>query len=181
MNGFHVQAVGWVLTFNAFALNRQEAQELSGLWAALLRARAEDKSTTHPLFRLLMPRSIPLSGMSLGAFADLVDRMAALHPERFSCGALRRRRNHWALQVAVGLLLAFLAAITLPMASPGGGAVVSMLFMLGCSFLVPTVTLWRAASVAKCFSLMQQARCTPPQKISRRSASHERGTPRRLP
>ncbi len=170
MNGFHVQAVGWVLTFNAFALDRQEAQELSGLWTALLRARAEDKRRVHLALRVLQPRSIPLSETSMGAFADLVGRMATLHPERFSGDALRRRRNHWALQIVIGLLLAFLAAMILPMGSPGAGAVVAMLFMLGWSFLVPTVTLWRAASAAKCFAANRQLKCPPPQKASSRPA-----------
>ncbi len=173
MNGFHVQAVGWVLTFNAFALNRQEAQELSGLWAELLRARAEDKSATHPFFRMLMPRSIPLSETSLTAFANLMNRMSALHPERFSEDALRRRRNHWALQVVVGLLLSILAVTVLPLGSSGTGAVVAMLFMLGCIFVLPTVTLWRAASAARRFGVMRQAECTPSQKISSRSAQRD--------
>ncbi len=173
MNGFHVQAVGWVLTFNGFALNRQEAQELSGLWSALLQARGEDKSTTHPLFRLLMPRSIPLSEASLMALANLMNRMSALHPERFREDALRRRRNHWMLQVVVGLLLALLAVNVLPSGSPGAGAVVSMLFMVGCIFVLPTVTLWRAASAAKWIGVMRQVECTPPQKISSRPAQRD--------
>jgi hypothetical protein len=170
VNGFHVNAVGWVLTFNAFALSRQEAHELSGLWTALLRARAEDKARAHLLLRLLQPRSMPLSEKSVAAFADLMDRMAALHPERFSCDALRRRRNHWALQVALGFLFGFLAATVLPMVWPAAGQVVVMLFMVGCVFLVPTVTLWRAASAARCFSTNRQRKCSPPHRMSSRSA-----------
>ena len=170
VNGFHVNAVGWVLTLNAFALSRHEAHELSGLWAALLRARAEDKSRTNPLFRLLLPRSIPLTEKSLEVVGDLMARMSALHPERFSSDALRRRRNHWALHVAVGLLLGLLAATVLPMALPGTGAVVLMLFMVACGFLVPAVTLWRAAVAATCFSLNRRLSCGPPGRISSRSA-----------
>jgi len=78
VNGFHVHAVGWVLACNARALRPQEAHELSELWAALVRARAEDRSRAHPLIRLLQPRSIPLSEHSAGAFADLVERMGGL-------------------------------------------------------------------------------------------------------
>lgn len=170
MNGFHVIAVGWILTFNAFALSRQEAHELSGLWTALLRARAEDNARAHPLLRLLRPRSIPLSEKGLGAFADLMDRMAALRPDRFSCQALRRRRNHWALQVALGLIFGLLAPLLLPMVWPAAGMIAVMLFMTGCVFLVPTVTLWRAASAARCFSTDRQRRCNLPHGMSSPSA-----------
>ncbi|HYL81438.1 MAG TPA: hypothetical protein VEU07_11535, partial [Candidatus Acidoferrum sp.] len=156
MNGFHVNAVGWVLTFNAFGLSQREAHELSGLWTALLRARAEDNARALPLLRLLRPRSIPLSGKSLGMFADLMDRMSALRPDRFSCEALRRRRNHWALQVALGFLFGFLASKVFPMVWPAAGRVALMLFTVGCVFLVPTVTLWRAAYAARRFSMDRQ-------------------------
>lgn len=170
MNGFHVYAVGWVLTFNAFALSRQEGHELHSLWATLLRARTEDKARAHPLLRMLGPRSIPLSEKSLEAFADLMHRMSALRPERFSCEALRRRRNHWALQVALGLLFGILASTVLPMLWPAAGGFAAMLFMVGCIFLVPTVTLWRAASAAKCCSADRQRKCSFPHSTSRHSA-----------
>ncbi len=168
MNGFHVQAVGWVLTFNAFALTLQEGHELSGLWAELVRARGEDKSRACLFSRLLMPRSIPLSEKSLGTFADLMDRMLALHPERFSCDALRRRRNHWAIQIPIGFLLGLLAVAVLPKGNPGAGAVVSLLFTIGCGFLVPTVTLWRAASAARCFSTNRRMKSSTQRKASSR-------------
>jgi hypothetical protein len=166
VNGFHVYAVGWVLTFNAFALSRQEGDELHSLWAALLRARTEDKARAHPLLRLLGPRSIPLSEESLGAFADLMDRMSALHADRFSCEALRRRRNHWALQVVLGFLFGILASAVLPMVWPAAGGLAMMLFMVGCVFLVPTVTLWRAAYAARRFSTDRQRKCSLPHRIS---------------
>jgi len=170
MNGFHVYAVGWVLTFNAFAVSQQEAHELSGLWTALLRTRAEDNARAHLLLRLLRPRSIPLSEKSLGAFSELMDRMAALRPDRFSCEALRRRRNHWALQVALGLLFGLVASAVLPMVWPAAGMIAVMLFMVGCVFLVPTVTLWRAAYAARCFSMDRQRKCSLPHGMSSPSA-----------
>jgi hypothetical protein len=74
VNGFHVHAVGWILTVNALALRPPEARELSGLWADLVRARAEDLRRAHPLFRLLFPRSLRLSEPALGALAALVEQ-----------------------------------------------------------------------------------------------------------
>lgn len=110
MNGFQVNAVGWVLAVNALALAPDESRELTGPWADLVRSHAEGMSRANPLFRLLFPRSIPLTEKSTEAFAALVDRLASVHPERFSCSALRRRRDHWALQVALGFFLSWVAA-----------------------------------------------------------------------
>ena len=42
MNGFHVHAIGWVLTANAFTLTAAEARELTELWTDVVRSRAED-------------------------------------------------------------------------------------------------------------------------------------------
>lgn len=89
MNGFHVHAIGWVLTANTFALNPTEAREVSELWANLVRIRAEDLRQAHPLLRFLFPRSLPLSAVTRAALATLVARMAAQHPERFGGAALR--------------------------------------------------------------------------------------------
>lgn len=122
---------------------------LSGPWAALVRAHAEDRRRARPLLGLLGSRSIPLSERSTGAFADLVERMVALHPERFGYDALRRRRNHWACQAALALLSCLLDATWLPKGSPLAGDVVLTLFLLGCGFLAATATLWRAASAVK--------------------------------
>jgi hypothetical protein len=149
VNGFHVQAFGWVLVFNAPGLSRREADEISGLWDAVLRARAEDESQESFLTRLLQPRSVPLSAHSRGAFADLVGYMTTRHPERFSLHALRQRRNHWALQAAFSLLIGFLAATWLPKGSFLTADTVLTLLLLGCGFLIPTLTLWRAASAVK--------------------------------
>ena len=149
MNGFHVYAVGWVLTFNARALSPEEGQELCTLWTALVRARAEDEDRAPLLFRLLQSRSIRLSAHSTVAFAELVERMVALHPERFGEDALRGRCRHWALQAALSLVLGFLAATWLPRGSPLTSEAVLALFTMGCGFLVPTATLWRAARAVK--------------------------------
>jgi hypothetical protein len=149
VNGFHVNAVGWVLTFNAFGLGHEESKELSDLWADLVRVRAEDLRRNGPILQLAAPRSIPLSQKSTEAFAALVDRMASLRPGRFSYEALRRRRYHWMFQVALAFLLSWLAAMILPRSWPIVGEVVPTFFLMGCAFLIPTVTLWRAASAVK--------------------------------
>jgi hypothetical protein len=168
VNGFHVHAVGWVLAFNARALSSQEAHELSGLWAELVRARAEDRSRAPLLSRLLQPRSIPLSEQSARAFAHLVEHMAAMHPERFGCDALRRRRDQWALQVALSFLLGFLAAICLPKGSPLTGDVVLTFFVLGSGLLVPTAMLWRAASAVENLRALRHWRWSSPHTMSSR-------------
>ena len=94
MNGFHVHALGWVLTANAFTLTPAEAHELTDLWKDLVRLRAEDLRQAPLLLQLLFPRSLPLSPATRAALATLVARMAAKHPERFGGAALRQRRNH---------------------------------------------------------------------------------------
>ena len=146
MNGFHVHAIGWVLTVNAFALNPAEAREVSELWTHLVRIRAEDLRRGHPLLRFLFPRSLPLSPSTRAALATLVERMAAQHPERFGGAALRQRRNHWARQAALGFLLSGLAAILVPTSWPRAATVAPTFFLMGCGCLLPTVTLWRAAA-----------------------------------
>ena len=71
MNGFHVHALGWVLTANAFILKSSEADELSGLWTNLVRMRAEDLRRAHPLVSLLFPRTLPLSQTTQEALGTL--------------------------------------------------------------------------------------------------------------
>ena len=146
MNGFHVHAVGWVLTANALALKPPEARELSGLWTHLVRMRAEDLRRVHPLLRLLVPRALPLSPSTREALVTLVERMVAQHPERFAGEALRQRRDHWARQAALGFLLSVLAAILVPKSWPLADTVAPTFFLMGCGCLLPALTLWRAAA-----------------------------------
>jgi len=145
-DGFDVNAVGWVLTPNARVFSQEERQTLYGLWSQLLCAQAEDKSKVDWLIRLMLPRSIRLSEKSAGAFANLVDRMADLHPERFGYNARRKRRDAWLLQTAVSFLCFFLAAKFLPNTLPLFGELVLTPFLMSLACLVPTITLWRAAS-----------------------------------
>jgi hypothetical protein len=145
VNGFHVHALGWVLTANAFILKPSEAHELSELWTNLVRIRAEDLRQTYPLLRFLFPRSLPLSPSTREALATLVERMATQHPERFGAKALRQRRDHWAGQAALGILLSVLAAILVPKSWPLADSVAPTFFLMGCGCLLPTLTLWRAA------------------------------------
>ena len=168
MNGFHVHAVGGVLIFNARALRSQEWGELSGLWAVLVRTQAEDRSLAQPMVLLLCPHSIPLSEQSTRAFATLVERMGAMHPERFGYAALRRRRDHWATHAALSLVLCFLASMWLPKGSPLTGDVVLTLLVLGCAFLVPTVTLWRTASAVRRLGALPRWQWSAPHTMSSR-------------
>ncbi len=153
VNGFHVDAVGWVLTVNARALSRQEARELSNLWIELMHTRTQDFRGAPFLYRLLFPRSTRLSDKTMTAFAALVERMAALHPERFGGDALRRRRDHWLFQAALGFLLGTLAATFLSLAWPLAREAVLTLFLMGLGFLIPMITLWRAAAAVRYFSV----------------------------
>ncbi len=149
MDGFDVNAVGWVLTFNVRSLNQRERYELYSLWTEVLRAYAEDKSKVHPLLRLAMPRSIRLSEKSRGALTKLVDRMAELHQERFGYNALRKRRNAWMFQAALSFLCCFLAANLLPDSFPLFREIVLSLFAMSLACLIPTVTLWRATTASR--------------------------------
>jgi hypothetical protein len=145
VNGFHVHAIGWVLTANVFRLTPPEAHELADLWTDLVRIRAEDLRQTHPLLRFLLPRSLPLSPATQAALATLVARMTAQHPERFGAEALRQRRTHWVRQVVLGFLLSGLAAMLVPPSWPWAAPVAPTFFVMGCACILPTVTLWRAA------------------------------------
>ncbi len=175
VNGFQVQAVGWVLVFNARALSLQESEELSGLWRVLLRNHAEDKSKEPPFLRLAQPRSIPLSQESVRAFGALVDRMAVLHPERFGWPALRARRNYWAVQAALGLGLGALTATWLPTGVTVIRDMVVALLLMGCGLLVPTVTLWRATSAVKYFTAHRPSTCDVRHSLASHSTQHEEG------
>ncbi len=78
-----------------------------------------------------------------------MDRLAALHAERFGWPAPRARRDLWAVQSALSLLLGILEARWLPTAVPVVKEAVVAFILLGLIFVVPTVTLWRAASAVK--------------------------------
>ena len=114
VNVLQVHAIDWVLTANAFTLTLAEAHEVTDLWGDLVRLRAEDLHQAPLLFHFLFPRSLPLSPAIRAALATLVERMAVQHPARFSGPALRQRRNHWAHQAVLGVLLGGLAAILVP-------------------------------------------------------------------
>jgi len=146
LNGFHVHAIGWVLTANAYTLTPAEAHELTDLWTDLVRTRGEDLRDAYPLLRWLLPRSLPLAPATRAALARLAERMAAQHPERFGAEALRRRRNHWARQVGLGFLLSGLAAIFVPPSWSWAATVAPTFFLMGCACVLPAVTLWRAAT-----------------------------------
>jgi hypothetical protein len=149
VNGFHVHAIGWVLTVNAFTLTPAEAHELTDLWTTLVQIRSEDLRHAGLLLRFLCPRSLPLSQPARAALATLVERMAAQHPERFGVQALRQRRNHWARQVALGLLLSGLTAILVPTSWSSAATLAPTFFLMGCACILPTVTLWRAAAAVR--------------------------------
>lgn len=170
MNGFHVHAVGWLLTVSAFSLKLKppEASELSHLWEDLVRARAEDLARASLVARLLAPRSIPLSEPTIKALIVLLERMAARHPERFGVAALRTRRNSWTLQAALGFASCGLVRTLLPEAWPLVDAVVPALFLMGCMALVAAVTLWRSAAAAHYCSTLRQAPTTALHGVARR-------------
>lgn len=168
MNGFHVHAVGWILTVSAFSLKPPEARELSRLWEDLVRAHAEDLARAPLLARLLAPRSIPLSDESTEAFAVLLKRMAAGHPERFGVAAFRSRRNSWALQAVLWFLSCGLVGTLLPDAWPLLDAVVPTLFLMGCGALLAAITLWRATAAAHYCSTHRHAPARPLHGLARR-------------
>jgi hypothetical protein len=146
VNGFHVHAIGWVLTANAFTLTPAQAHEVSDLWTDLIRLRSEDLRQAPALLRFLFPRTLPLSPATQAALATLLERMAVQHPERFSEAGLRQRRNHWAGQAVLGFLLSNLATILVPPSWPQAATVAPTFFLMGCGCVLPTVTLWRAAA-----------------------------------
>ncbi len=176
MNGFHVHALGWVLTANAFILKPSEAHELSELWTNLVRIRAEDLRQAHPLLRFLFPRSLPLSQTTLEALGTLVERMVAQHPERFGGEALRQRRDHWARQAVLGVLLSVLAAILVPKSWPLADTVAPTFFLMGCGCLLPTLTLWRAAAAVRSCSLQGRVTWHLLRTLSSRFRARNQGT-----
>jgi hypothetical protein len=153
MNGFHVHAIGWVLITNAFILTPAEAHELTDLWTDLVRRRTADLRQAPLLLHVLFPRSLPLAPATRSALATLVARMVAQHPERFGEAALRRRRNHWAGQAALGVVLSGLTALLVPTSWTWAAAPLApTFFLMGCGCLLPTVTLWRAATAVRASS-----------------------------
>ncbi len=146
MNGFHVHAIGWVLMANARVLTQAEARDLTDLWTEVVRRRAADLRQAPFLLHVLFPRSLPLTPATRTALATLVARMAAQHPERFGDAALRRRRNHWAGQVVLGVLLSGLAAVVVPTAWAWAAPLAAAFFLMGLACLLPAVMLWRAAA-----------------------------------
>jgi hypothetical protein len=164
VNGFHVHAIGWVLAANALTLTPAEAHEVTDLWTALVRRRAEDLRQAPLLLQFLFPRSLPLSPATQAALATLVETVVAQHPERFGTEALRQRRNHWARQVALGFLLTVLTAILVPQGWQWAAAVAPTFFLMGCGCLLPTVTLWRAAAAVHA--------CHTPDRVRRHLPGH---------
>ena len=128
-NGFHVQAVGWMLVFNVRVFQPDESQDVLRLWAALVEARREELRQASLASRLAFPRATPLAPTSQAALGALVDRLITLHPERFDLDALRQRRNAWLLH-----------------AWPLTHAIVPTLFILSLASLLPLLTLWRAVA-----------------------------------
>lgn len=145
-NGFHVQAVGWMLVFNVRVFQPDESQDVLRLWAALVEARREELRQASLASRLAFPRATPLAPTSQAALGALVDRLITLHPERFDLDALRQRRNAWLLNMACWASLFLGAARWLLHAWPLTHAIVPTLFILSLASLLPLLTLWRAVA-----------------------------------
>lgn len=152
MTGFHVHAIGWVLIANARVLTPAEAREVTDLWNDVVRRRAADLHDAPLLLHLFFPRSLPLAPATRAALATLVARMVAQHPERFGDSALRRRRNRWAGQVVLGVLLSALATVVVPTDWTWAAPLAGTFFLMGLGCVLPTLMLWRAATAVHAYS-----------------------------
>ena len=148
MNGFHVDAIGWILICSARAFSTEEARTLTGLWEQAVSAHAEDLARVSTVARLLHRRSVRLSGKTTDALSALIRAMVSLHAERFDAQVLRARRNSWLILTGLGFVLSVVSGAWLR-TWPIMDAVVPALFLLGCISMLSAVLLWRAATAVQ--------------------------------
>ena len=103
MNGFDVQAVGWLVTRDmlchaAGALvglkppgTRRADDEIFRQWQRLIDAVDHDLAGQELTARILAPRRTPLSTRSEGAMRAFLERLVASYPERYGAQRLRSR------------------------------------------------------------------------------------------
>ena len=192
MNGFDVQAIGWVITRDACAeiargllgsprrMAPEELQSLGDHWL-IVRARLGEDARV-PIGHSLQPLATVMPPRAEGDVREFVQHMLTCCPQRYSEPVLRSRCFNTVAQALFGFVG---GAIAVSFATPEHvffGDVAIVLLVMACCLTISTIQLWRTYRVVRRFN-QSPARAGPrfcgprehghPQAIAAASARYK--------
>jgi len=163
VNGFDLQAVGWIVTRDVCwetvrtfvglptRLPQTMFAELAHRWERVQRSAGEDWKNMDCWTRLLAPRRTPLSKRTEEALGAFIEQLAASCPDRYGFRALRRR---WLDVLGRVLGIALCAFVVARYAPPGSSALAQAelaLVMIGGWSTVVAIQLWQMYALVRRF------------------------------
>lgn len=161
VNGFDVQAIGWVLTRDICCevartclglkppLARATLEELGKRWRKVAAAVADDRMAMSYGARIVWARGLPLSNKSEEAMQEFIKRLIAFRPDRYSTRALRARCVDGCIQTAAGFLGCLILGHYASPENPTLGQAALVLLLMGCWSLTTTFQLRRIYNVIR--------------------------------
>ena len=170
VNGFDLQAVGWVVTRDVCweavrtflglrtRLPRAMFGELGRRWERVQRSAGEDWNNMDGWTRLVTPRRAPLSRRTEEALGAFVEQLAASCPDRYGSRALLRR---W-LDVLGRVVGIALCAYVVEHYAPAGSSALAptelALVLIGGWSAAVAIQLWQMYALARRFADKPRAR-----------------------
>ena len=170
VNGFDLQAVGWVVTrdvcweavrtFLGLRTRLPGAMfgELGRRWESVQRSAGEDWNRMDCWTRLLQPRRAPLSRRTEEALGAFVEQLAVSCPDRYGSRALLRRSLDVLGRVAGVALCAFLVQRYAPAGSPALAPAELAFVLIGGWSVAVAIQLWQVYALARRFATAPQPR-----------------------
>jgi len=155
VNGFDVQAIGWIVTRDACCdaarvffglkprLPRASLGELGTRWHSVGAAVHDHRMAMTYWTRIICPRRTPLSQKAEQALEAFVETLITCCPDLYGYQALRSRCLGAGMQLAASCLCFVVLAPYVSVENSTIGQVQLVLFLMGCWSLAVTIQLWR--------------------------------------
>ncbi|HEX9275415.1 MAG TPA: hypothetical protein VGA51_03320 [Casimicrobiaceae bacterium] len=156
MNGFDVQAIGWIVTRDLCSeaarrflglnprFDRAALEELARRWANVNETVLDDQRTMSLTARIMRPRRTPLSNNSVAAMKAFVQQLVTLSPGLYDYQALRSRCLGECVQLVASFVCCLLFGLYASPDAPMFGRASLCFFLVGCWFSAVTFQLYVA-------------------------------------
>ena len=156
MNGFDVQAIGWIVTRDLCTelarallglrprLERAALEKLASRWLSLNAAVLDDQRTRSYAAQILWPRRIRLSERSEAAMKAFIAELVAFSPRMYGYQGLRGRCFGECVQLVASFLCSVMLGHYGSTDIPTLGQASLGFFLLGCWSFAVTVQLYGA-------------------------------------
>ena len=156
MNGFDVQAIGWIVTRDLCTeaarrflgltprFERAALDELARRWDNVNAAVLGDQRAMSCAARILRPRRTPLSNSSVAAMKAFIEELVTLSPHLYGYAGLRSRCLGECVQLIASLVCCLLFGLYASPDTPMFGRASLCFFLVGCWSSAVTFQLYRA-------------------------------------